>query len=128
MEHRRAIIALGLDVHRELRDRFDASYMRRVWLIDGKIAAIGGVQGQLMSSIGFIWLVMSDGASRHPVAAAREARRQLQEVMIMKHTIMTTIVDGDEKARRFAEFLGFRPREAVEVGSSLATMAYLEAA
>lgn len=106
-EHRNAIARLGVDSHRELRHRFETSAFRRAWLIDGRLAALGGVTGGTLCATGFLWLALSETARRYPVAIVKEARRQLAEIMLVKRELATTILDGDAAAQRLAIFLGF---------------------
>lgn len=106
-EHAQAIAMIGVDSHRELRSVFDASSFRRVWLIDNKMAALGGVTGSKLAATGFVWLALSEGARRFPVAVVHEARRQLDEIMSIKRELATTILNGDTAAKRLAIFLGF---------------------
>jgi len=107
IEHREAIERVGANSHRELRALFDSSYLRRAWLIDGKLAALGGVSGSILSHYGFVWIALSNEAMRYPVALIREVKRQIESVMATKSQLVTTIVGGDEAAKRFAVFLGF---------------------
>lgn len=106
-EHQSALMLLGVDSHRELRALFDQSAFRKAWLIDGKLAALGGVSGMQLSAIGFVWLCLSEQARKYPVAIIKEARRQLDQIMIVKRELATTIISGDVSARRLAIFLGF---------------------
>jgi hypothetical protein len=107
LEHQKAIATTGRDTHRELRAVFDASSFTRAWLIDGKLAAIGGVTGPILSPTGYVWLALTEQATRHPVALVKEAMRQLHEIMITKREVATTILGGDNAAKRLAIFLGF---------------------
>ena len=100
---------IGLDSHRELRGRFDDSTFRRAWMIDGKLAALGGVTGTRASSMGYVWLAFSGAATKYPIAIVKEVRRQIAAIMTVKRNIYTTIVDGDDAAKRMAVFLGFVP-------------------
>jgi|HubBroStandDraft_4_1064222.scaffolds.fasta_scaffold02149_4 hypothetical protein len=106
-EHAQAIAMIGMDSHRELKKIFDVSLFRRVWLIDGALAGLGGVTGSTMSSEGFIWLALSNKARKYPVAVVKEARRQLAEIMEVKRELATTVLNGDTAAKRMAIFLGF---------------------
>jgi hypothetical protein len=109
-EHRKAIALIGIDAHRDLRATFDASAFRRAWLIDGRLAGLGGVTGGLLEPTGQIWVALSELAMRYPKAIVREARRQIDEIMVVKRELMTPLLDGDEPAKRFAVFLGFVPK------------------
>jgi len=106
-EQRRIIIEAGFDPHRTLRDRYLESAICRVWLIDGRVAALGGICGSLLSPYGAVWLVLSEDITAHPVAVARQARRQLAEVMTTYRELATVLVGDDPPARRLAAFLGF---------------------
>lgn len=107
VEHDRTLIEMGINTHRELRKMFDGSCYRRAWLIDGELAALGGVYAPYLSTTGFLWLALSQWATRFPMAVVREARRQLDEIMIVKRELATTILPKDAAALRFAVFLGF---------------------
>ena len=106
-EHHHAILRAGANVHRELRQCFEDSSFRRAWLIDGHLAALGGVRAPSMCAHGYVWLALTNQAARHPVAVVREAKRQLASIMVTKRELATTLIDGDDAARRFAVFLGF---------------------
>lgn len=106
-EHQRAIARLGVNAHRELRQRFDSSSFRRAWLIDGKLAALGGVTGSQLSSEGYVWLALSGLATRYPLEVVRETRRQLAALMVVKRSLVTSIIASDETSKRFAIFMGF---------------------
>lgn len=106
-EHRNALSAAGVDIHRELRSMFDASAFRRAWLIDGDLAAIGGVAGTALSVTGYVWVAMTEQAARYPVALVKEARRQLGEIMGIQRELATTVIPDDPAAARLAVFLGF---------------------
>lgn len=106
-EQAQAVARLGVDSHKELRARFDASSFRRAWMIDGKLAGIGGVTGTKLSWRGYVWLALANAALPYRMTIVREARRQLDEIMGSKRELLTTILDGDEASKRFAIFLGF---------------------
>jgi hypothetical protein len=108
-EHGAAVTRIGLDPHRELRGRFDISAFRRAWLIDGRLAGLGGVTGGSLSSTGYLWLAFSRIATKYPLAMVKEARRQIAEILVTKRDVITTILDGDDASKRFAVFLGFVP-------------------
>lgn len=101
-------VAAGISVHREVRRVFESSAYRRSWQVDGKTVATGGVVGTLASSQGFVWLALTEAATRHPRALLEHARAHLREIGQTYSTLITTVVRGDETARRFAARLGFR--------------------
>jgi len=106
-EHRAAIARLGVNTHRELRRAFDDSAYRRALLIDGKLAALGGVTGPALAASGTIWLAITQEATAHPHLIARLALRHLREILRIKRELDTYILPADETSLRFAKMMGF---------------------
>ena len=102
-----ALLTADAKPHRELIDCFEQSAFRKAWLIDGKVAAVGGVIGTLMNGEGMVWLALSQEATRHPKAVIVEARRQLAGLMRTRRELRASIFEGDEASLRLAIFLGF---------------------
>lgn len=102
-----AVAKLGLDSHRELSERFGQSAFRRALLIEGDLEALGGVTGSLLSGEGYVWLALSARAQAYPKALVRLARQQLDEIMGTKRVLVTSVLDDDLAAKRFAVYLGF---------------------
>jgi hypothetical protein len=114
-DHKVAFMALGVHkAHHELRACFDDSHFRRSWLINGRVAGIGGVRGTLCSPVGYIWLALSQDATHYPIQIMREARAQIAEIMEVKRSLGTTILKADSASVRFAERLGFREIDRIE--------------
>ncbi len=78
------------------------------YIASALLAGLGGVTGDPLSGLGFVWLSLTDRATRYPVAIVHEARRQLEIIMATKTMLITSIVDGDTAAKRLAVFLGFQ--------------------
>lgn len=70
--HAHAAARIGTDVHTSLTEMFQASPWRRAWLIDGKLAALGGVAGPMMADSGFVWLALAEFDAR--LSARHRAR------------------------------------------------------
>lgn len=100
-------VAMGRDIRQNLKVYYEQSSFRKAWKINGKLAAVGGVTGSLLASEGFVWLAFTEEALRFPKAIVREARRQLEEILLTKVRLTTFIPLDDGVGRRFAEFLGF---------------------
>lgn len=107
VEHRLAISALGYELHREVRTIFAETLAPKAWLIDGQLAALGGVAGGPLLPSGILWLVLSEAATRFPVVCIREAKRQIEEGLHTRHELTACVVSGDKAALRFALYLGF---------------------
>ncbi len=124
-EHKSIILGLGFNGHQELSDCFDNSSICRSWLIDEKLAGLGGVSGPISGMFGQIWLALTQDALKYPIEMVKEARRQMDDFMILKRELVTTILDGDATSRRFAFFLGFTEHEPiirVPIGAGMATI------
>lgn len=106
-EQREAVIGLGMNPHRELRRAYDCSAEAFAWIGDGELIGLGGVAGTLLSSGGKIWLALAETATRHPVAVAREAVRQIRRFMRTRDELVTTLLKDDGKSIKFAYLLGF---------------------
>lgn len=111
-EHRRETEAAGRSVHREIVACFEQSSFCKAWLIDGRLAALGGVMGTLANSTGMVWLALSEEASRYPKAIVEEARRQLAGLMVVKRELQASLFEGDEASIRLALFLRFQVKGA----------------
>ena len=107
LEHQKALALVGVNTHREIRATFDESYFRRAWLIDGKLAALGGVRGSLLSPYGFVWLALSSEALKYPIQIVKTAQWQMRFILRTKKELYTTVLDDDASAKRFAVFMGF---------------------
>ena len=133
-EHRAAVTALGIDLHRELALRFADTLEPKAWLINGKIAALGGVVATGLCADGYIWLAITEEARKHPLALVREAKRQLSEMMETRRELATVLLPTDKAALRLAIFLGFHVKDsglgspAHDRAERLALRRYLEGA
>jgi hypothetical protein len=111
VDHLAAVERAGMDAHRELRSIFETSCVRKAWLVDGQLAALGGISGTQLSPLGFAWVVLTAEALRYPIEIVKETRRQLEQIMTVKRELATTIIGGDTAALRFAIYLGFHVRD-----------------
>ena len=78
-DHFEAILGLGHDPYRELVQAFNETPHPTAWLIDGELAALGGIAGPpLLCPIGVAWLVVAEHAVRFSRALVKELRHQLE--------------------------------------------------
>jgi hypothetical protein len=122
--HREAVATTGVNMHRELRDRFEESTFRRAWLANGVLIGLGGVTGPVIAQDGIVWLALTEQAVRYPVAMLREARRQIEEIMALKWSLMAVILPDDAASFRFARRLGFAVRPDVPTIFEAVAMEY----
>ena len=114
-EHREAVIALGVEPHRELKNTFDRSAFCKAWMIDGKLSALGGLIGTMTSGSGHLWLVIAEDAQRYAKEIVREARNQIKGLLVTHYELTTSLLADDKTAMRFAKFLGFK-RRGIQTG------------
>ena len=114
-EQREAISKFGVNLHKEMTRIYDASYYRKVWVIDGKIVAIGGVAGSIMSCVGFMWLAASTFALQYPVEMVKETKRQLANALSIHSELSATTIRGDQISKRFLHFFGFAECDSNEM-------------
>lgn len=108
---------LGRNAHVELKTMFEASAsFRRVAIVDGRLLAMWGVTGSLLNHGGHVWLILTQEATQYPLAIIKEAKRQIQEMMITRDELATTVLDSDFDACNFAAFLGFHVHHNSDVG------------
>jgi hypothetical protein len=86
-------------------------------MIDGRLAALGGVTGTELSADGMLWLALTQEATRHPKAIVEEARRQLDGLMQVKRRLSAAVFSGDDAGLRLALALGFNIKHPLPFGS-----------
>ncbi len=103
-----ALMDRGFDPRRALHDAFMGSHYCRAALVDGRVAAMWGLEGPLLGGAAKIWLALSEEVGHLPVMIVREARRELAEIAAVYGGIEAAVLPEDQAAVRFASFLGFR--------------------
>lgn len=109
-ERMKAIMKLGVDrrgAHSELSQVFALSSFRRAWLLDGKLAGLCGVTGDLIDDTGYIWLAISKDALKYPILVVKEAKKQLAEIMSTRSKLSTTVISHDKTGTLFLSHFGF---------------------
>jgi hypothetical protein len=107
-DHREAIIALGLDPYRELVQAFDQTPAPAAWLINGELAALGGIAGPPgICPLGVAWLMVAENAVRFSCALARAVKHQLNAAQEVYPLVVSPLCPTDKKSLNFAAFLGF---------------------
>lgn len=121
-EQTRALTNAGIDVHREMRHSFDESCYRRAWLIDGNLAALGGVVGSPLEINAYVWVAVSRLAQRYPLAMIKEFRRQMIYARATHDMLVTSILPEDGQSLRFAVFMGFHAARSGRGQAALSKM------
>jgi hypothetical protein len=112
-DHLDALCVLGLDPLHEAVVAFDQTPHPIAWLIDDKLAAMGGVAAApWLSPHGICWMVVSESATRFARALLTEVRRQLDAAQELYPLIVAPLCPADKKSLRFAAHLGFAVEHA----------------
>ena len=105
--HRAEAEKFHSNLHADLQARYFESAFCRSLFIDDRLAAMGGVIGPELATAGYVWVALSQEATKYPLSITKEAKRQLAIIMNTRRELITTVMGGDDDALRFAVFLGF---------------------
>lgn len=117
--HWLSYVEAGLDIRALLHELWGASYHRKSWLRDGRIIAMGGLTGTMLSRSARIWFAVAPEAEKQRFAFLRMVLSNLDEVSREKRELLTTVATNDATGRRFAEWLGFvEDGPSVQIGET----------
>lgn len=88
-------------------------------LKDGVPIAMVGVRAAPLATEGEIWFCVTDAARRHRHWLVRETMAFLAHCFDTLHVLTGVVVCSDERAVRFAQFLGFEVAEAEPFGDGM---------
>jgi hypothetical protein len=105
---RAEIAAFNRDPRRVLRASFRASLTPpKVATVDGVVAAIWGIGGEILSDTGAPWLMTGTVCDRVPVSFFRIAKAELALMLKIKPRLENYVAADYPKAIRLLEGLGF---------------------
>jgi hypothetical protein len=84
----------------------DSSYSR-AGLLDGEVLAVWGDNAPILHTDGYLWLFSTPMIERVPFLFFREARREIEERLMMRRVLRSSICWKAKRSRRFWELLGF---------------------
>lgn len=99
--------ALGFRPRAALWRSFRRGIMRRSAFIDGEIAAMWGLCGNLLSNEGTPWLATTPVIERMPVAFIKEARREVARMISIRPVLRNVVPARYTKAVGLLYVLGF---------------------
>lgn len=115
--HAEIMEAMQANVHRELRQTFDQSALKRAFYLDGKLVGLAGVRGTMGESTGEVWFVTTDEMSiKHPLIIARAAKKFMDRIMLTRQGVATGVFADDKPGINLAYFLGFSVDKREKVG------------
>jgi|WetSurMetagenome_2_1015567.scaffolds.fasta_scaffold295525_2 hypothetical protein len=108
--------ALGMSPGRGLRTSIKNSlYSKSVWL-DGKIIAMIGLSGAVISEAGCAWMLTGNGIEKVPFTFMRIAKKEIDVMLIYKKILFNYVSKDYPEAVRFFEILGFSVSRPKQVG------------
>jgi hypothetical protein len=99
--------AAGARLPEALRTTFRHAVTRHTVLVDGEIAAMFGLGGQLLSDVGHPWLVTAPPIERVRFAFVREGRAIVADMMARRRLLENHVLASYTRACRFLAVLGF---------------------
>jgi len=104
---RAEIEALGIEPRFALRKNFRSAILRKTYIVDGEIAAMSGLCGEMMGDIGRPYLLTTPAAERVPVAFIKHARAAVVEMLRHKLRLEGYVAADYLGACRMLEMVGF---------------------
>jgi hypothetical protein len=102
-------LATGMDPRRALRFCFRHSlYPPHVCVVDGEIAAMWGLYGEILSDFGHPWLMTGMAVERIPVTLLKIGRRTVEDTLSRKPHLVNFALASYSEAIAFLQRLGFR--------------------
>jgi len=106
------ICKFGLPIRRALYRSWRNAIFSRTALVNGEVAAIWGMSGQLLGDKGHPWLLTSSLVEKVPLQFALCYRQQIRE-MLGHFDLLENYVDSDyDKSIRMLELIGFTVDES----------------
>jgi hypothetical protein len=110
--------AFGMSPGRALRKSLsDSLYAKSVWL-DGRIIAMIGLCGHVVSNDGYPWMLTGYGIETVPVSFAKVAIRELDEMNRYKPLLLNYVMADYHEAVKFMGLVGFSVFPARPVGKN----------
>jgi hypothetical protein len=106
-EDRAEIEAIGQKPRHFLIHLWLTSPYRRAYFVDGRIAAVAGYQGTLLSTIGHAWMLTTPEVERVPIGFLKAARQGRDEMLESVSALISGVAASYERSIRFMRLLGF---------------------
>jgi hypothetical protein len=108
--------AFGESRIRAVNRAFRSGVMCRTAFVDGEIAAMWGLGGNLLSNVGHPWLLTTAAAERSPFLYVRVARQQLADMLALRPVLYDYVAAKYTRAIRLLKLLGFTVGDPVPIG------------
>jgi hypothetical protein len=101
------VTSLGLTPKQAIWRSYRHAILRRTAFIGDEIAAMWGVNGQLLSNVGRPWLLTAPVIETMPLAFLKEARREVRDMLEAHPVLINHVQASYTRAIRFLELAGF---------------------
>lgn len=112
----REVMASGLKPRHLLYRLWTGSFIRKVALMDGEVAAIWGCEGTILSPRGDAWLLTSAAVERKPITFLKVLKQSLAEMLEIKQEIGSHVLSSYHKSIRLMQMAGFEIGSEIKVG------------
>jgi|WetSurMetagenome_2_1015567.scaffolds.fasta_scaffold00850_18 hypothetical protein len=110
--------AFGMSPGRAIRNSINGSlYAKSAWL-DGKIIAMIGLSGSIVSDIGCPWMLTGNGIEKVKFTFARIAIEELDEMHNYKKVLSNYVMADYHEAVKFLSLVGFSVHSPRHVGKN----------
>ena len=106
----------GLVVRHALNEAYANSIICRAAFVDGEIAALWGLRGEMLADHGFAWLLTAPPVERVPLSFFRVVRDEVADMMATRRSISTWVWAEYAKSLRFFAMQGFKKSGEVRLG------------
>lgn len=103
----RAEVSAAGDPRHLIRHSIRRSFVKRTALVDGRVAAMWGMGGTVVSNEGDIWLLTTAAVELAPVRFIRQARAEIEHMLTVRSRLSGTVAVSYGRAVRLLEVLGF---------------------
>jgi hypothetical protein len=112
---RAEMIRLGAPPAVWIKALIDGSGYGRTALVNGMPIAAWGIVGTALSFSGEAWLVATEAARRRRYDMVRLGVAEIRAMLRLKTEIVSSVLCGDTRGRRFSAWLGFGDFEDVRM-------------
>lgn len=114
------VIGMGSTVEESFRVTWRRSLLTQTVLVDGRVAAVGGVGGSALGGVGQPWMLTTSLFERIPVFMVKEGLRQVDSWLAIFSRLESLVDARYGRACGFLEVIGFRLDGPVMIPAGIA--------
>lgn len=110
-------VKMGMTPLKALWSSYRQSVICKSAFIDGKLAAIWGISGNMLSEVGKPWLVLTPETQNYPMRVAFRYKQEINKMLEMFPVLEEWVPEDNEKSIRMLELMGFKvSKNTVKIG------------